>query len=92
VHENSLEPITGLGFKEVAEEQHITLFIATTSRVLMYNGRGNASSATVVDEVGTGLGCATMDSRAKDMIVARDEAIYVCGTEGRGACYAYEGT
>ncbi|KAJ8454953.1 hypothetical protein ONZ45_g19107 [Pleurotus djamor] len=25
------------------------------------------------------------------MVVARDEAIYICGTEGRGACYAYEG-
>jgi hypothetical protein len=25
------------------------------------------------------------------MIIARDEAIYVVGTDGRGACYAYEG-
>lgn len=44
-----------------------------------------------MDEVGCALGCATMDWHAKDMVVARDEAIYICGTEGRGACYAYEG-
>jgi hypothetical protein len=25
------------------------------------------------------------------MIVARDDAVYVYGAEGRGACYAYEG-
>lgn len=90
VHENPLEPITGLGFREVAEEQHITLFIVTTNRVLMHTGRGNSGS-TVVDEVGAGLGCATIDSYAKDIVIARDEAIYICGTDGRGACYAYEG-
>ena len=46
---------------------------------------------TVVDEVGCGLGCATMDWHAKDVVVARKEALYLCGIDGRGACYAYEG-
>jgi hypothetical protein len=32
-----------------------------------------------------------MDWKARDMVVAREEAIYICGTEGRGTCYAYEG-
>jgi len=45
----------------------------------------------VIDEIGAGLGCAMMDWTAKNIIVARDEAIYSCGVEGRGACYAYEG-
>lgn len=45
----------------------------------------------MVDEIGAGLGCARMDWKARDMVVARDEAIYLCGTDGRGACYAYEG-
>jgi hypothetical protein len=69
------------------------LFIVTTNRVLLYHasGRGSGAAATVVDEVGCGLGCATMDWKHKEAIVARDEAIYVCGTDGRGACYAYEG-
>jgi hypothetical protein len=29
----------------------------------------------MVDEIGTGLGWTTMDSKAKDVIVVRDEAI-----------------
>ncbi|KAL4243038.1 hypothetical protein ABKN59_010911 [Abortiporus biennis] len=33
-----------------------------------------------------------MDWRANNIIVARDDAVYICGTDGRGACYAYEGT
>lgn len=44
-----------------------------------------------MDEVGAGLGCAVMDWHARDIVVARDEAVYICGVEGRGACFAYEG-
>ncbi|KAL0946382.1 hypothetical protein HGRIS_012612 [Hohenbuehelia grisea] len=94
IHESPTEPITGLGFKEPTEDNpNVHLFIVTTARVLSYqaSGRGSGGAAVVVDEVGCGLGCATVDWRAKDMVVARDEAIYICGTEGRGACYAYEG-
>ena len=95
IHESPTEPITGLGFREASEDvPHIYLFIVTTNRTLTYmaSARGSgASSATVVDEVGCGLGCATMDWQGKEIIVARDEAIYLCGTDGRGACYAFEG-
>jgi vacuolar protein sorting-associated protein 11 len=94
IHESATEPITGLGFKEPSEDSSNTyLFIVTTNRVLSYqvSGRGSGGTPTVVDEIGSGLGCATMDWRARDMVVARDEAIYLCGTEGRGTCYAYEG-
>ena len=42
-----------------------------------------------MDEVG--LGCAVMDWHARDIVVARDEAVYMCGVGGRGACFAYEG-
>ena len=45
----------------------------------------------VIDEVGCGLGCACMERKGRDIIVAREEAIYLCGIEGRGSCYAYEG-
>ncbi|KAF8633473.1 hypothetical protein AX15_001433 [Amanita polypyramis BW_CC] len=88
------EPITGLGFKQPTDEIPNTyLFIATTSHVLSYqvSGKGSGAPAMVVDEIGCGLGCARMDWRARDMLVAREEAIYLCGTEGRGACFAYEG-
>ncbi|KAF9460675.1 hypothetical protein BDZ94DRAFT_1265603 [Collybia nuda] len=94
VHESPTEPITGLGFKEPADDNtNLALFVVTTNHVLSYQvtGKGSGGSAMVVDEIGCGLGCATMDWKARDIVVARDEAIYVCGTEGRGACYAYEG-
>ncbi|KDQ33122.1 hypothetical protein PLEOSDRAFT_1099105 [Pleurotus ostreatus PC15] len=94
VFESSTEPITGLGFKEPTEETNsLYLFIVTTNRVLSYqaSGRGSGGAPVVIDEVGSALGCATVDWRASDIVVARDEAIYICGTEGRGACLAYEG-
>lgn len=101
VHESPSEPITGLGFREPQSTPNtgdksdalLHLFIVTTNRVLSYvaSGKGSGNTPTVVDEVGCGLGSAAMDPRAKEMVVARDEAIYMCGPDGRGACYAYEG-
>ncbi|EIN07034.1 hypothetical protein PUNSTDRAFT_114539 [Punctularia strigosozonata HHB-11173 SS5] len=94
IHESPTEPITGLGFREPTEDNlNVHLLIVTTNRVLSYqaSGRGSGGAAAVVDEIGAGLGCSTMDWHAKDMVVARDEAIYLFGTEGRGQCYAYEG-
>lgn len=59
------------------------LFIVTTSRVLCYqvSGRGSGGSPSVVDEIGVGLGCAVMDRRKRNVVVAREEAIY--GVEQR---------
>ncbi|TCD67894.1 hypothetical protein EIP91_011828 [Steccherinum ochraceum] len=94
IHESPTEPITGLGFKEPDEENpNVYLFIVTTNHVLSYQitGKGSGNAPTVVDEVGSGLGCATMNWRESEVVVGRDEAVYICGTEGRGACYAYEG-
>ncbi|KAF9651477.1 hypothetical protein BDM02DRAFT_3154289 [Thelephora ganbajun] len=95
VRESPTEPVTGLGFKEPTEENpNIYLFIVTINNVLSYqaSGKGSGGTPAVVDQVGAGLGSATLNWRSKEMIVARDEAVYVVGTEGRGACYAYEGT
>ncbi len=94
IHESPTEPITGLGFREPTEDTpNVYLFIVTTNRTLCYqaSGKGSGGTPTVVDEIGAGLGCATMDWKAREIVVARDEAIYLCGTESRGACYAYEG-
>lgn len=99
------EPITGLGFHEPSADvdknasdgktKQPWLFVATTGRVLCLPASGKASgsggSTAVVDESGAALGCAVMDWRAKNMIIARDEAIYTCTTEGRGASVVYEG-
>jgi hypothetical protein len=98
VHE-SPEPITGLGFREPlrdappGEKEPLSLFVVTTNRVLcaQVGGKGSGGDCRTVDEIGGGLGCATMDWDRREMIVARDEAVYLYGPEGRGACYAYEG-
>ncbi|KAF9012567.1 vacuolar membrane protein [Cyathus striatus] len=90
-HADETAPSTNSNDDAIAK--NLYLFVVTTNRVLCYqaSGRGSGGIATEVDEVGCGLGCATMDWRGREMIVARDEAIYKCGTEGRGTCYAYEG-
>lgn len=95
MHESPTEPITGLGFKEPSEENpNLYLFVVTTNHVLSYqaSGRGSGGVATVVDEIGSALGCATMDWQGGYIVIAKDEAIYNIGIEGRGTCYAYEGT
>ena len=94
--ESSSEPITGLGFREATdtdESPHLYLFIVTTNRVLTYqaSGRGSGGSPTVVDEIGAGLGCAVVDWKAQNIVIARDKAIYVCNVDGRGPSVAYEG-
>ena len=100
IHESPTEPITGLGFREPSsssssnkEKDHHHLFIVTTSRILSYqvSGKGSGSAPSVVDELGAGLGCAVMDWYKRDIVVARDEAIYLCGVEGRGTAFAFEG-
>jgi hypothetical protein len=77
------------------ENPNLYLFIVTTSRVLSYQATGRVPSSSpnpaIVDEVGAGLGCAVMDWHKRDIVVAREEAVYVCGVEGRGSCFAYEG-
>nr|KIR44800.1 vacuolar membrane protein [Cryptococcus bacillisporus CA1280] len=100
VHE-SHEPVTGLGFREhpptdkstpskSASSHGFGLFIVTTNRVLSAPVSGKGETRTI-DDVGCALGCAAMDSQRKEMVVARDEAIYLYGPDGRGACLAYEG-
>ena len=94
MHESPAEPVTALGFREPTDETPATyLFIATTNRVLVYqaSGRGSGGAASEVHEAGAALGCAVMDWKAHDIVVARDEAIYICGAESRGSSYAYEG-
>ncbi|KAH8825000.1 hypothetical protein DL96DRAFT_1817608 [Flagelloscypha sp. PMI_526] len=76
---------------------HLYLFIVTISQVMTYQVTGVKSSssnnrAVTVDELGSALRCSEMDMwRNKDMVVAREEAIYKMGVDGRGTCVAYEG-
>ncbi|WWD18724.1 hypothetical protein CI109_103178 [Kwoniella shandongensis] len=96
IHESN-EPITGLGFREPSDKDTssgnggLSLFIVTTNRVLCASVSGRGGETRTIDEHGSGLGCAVMDWDRKEMILARDEAVYLYGPDGRGACYAYEG-
>ncbi|KAG1757831.1 hypothetical protein EDB19DRAFT_1891520 [Suillus lakei] len=98
IHESSPEPITGLGFREPptdaeAKDNNLHLFIVTTNSVYLYHvsGKGSGGSSVLLDDIGCGLGCAVMDWRAEKIVLARDEAVYAYGLQGREPPYAYEG-
>ena len=86
----SEEPITGVEFREGATT---TLYLATTGRILTFTilGRGQGQPAKNLDDMGCGVGCMTVDRDTGDIVVVRDDAIYVYGVNGRGPSYAYEG-
>lgn len=97
--ESPSEPVTALGFREkgsteMDETQHLYLFVTTTNRVLSFqvSGRGSGSGPRTVDDVGANLNCAVVDWHYRDLIVARDEAIYMYSAEGRGPSLAFEGS
>ncbi|KAK4540512.1 hypothetical protein LTR36_009150 [Oleoguttula mirabilis] len=85
----SEEPITGLEFREA---KTTALYIATTShiRALVISGGGQGTPARTLDERGCAVGCMTLEPSSSDVIVGRDDAIYVYGPRGKAASYAYE--
>lgn len=90
--ESEADP-TMMAPQSAKEALNLYLFIVTTNRVLTYQatGRGSGGAPAVVDELGAGLGCAVMDWHKRGIVIARDEAVYVCGVGGRGTSIAYEG-
>lgn len=70
-------------------------------------GKGAGSPPITLDDIGAPLDCSTMISplsispshiagdqdthTRSQLLIARPEALYVVGPNGRGACYAYEG-
>jgi vacuolar protein sorting-associated protein 11 len=90
VHESE-EPITGLVFR--ADVGLTTLFVATTARILklVISGRGQGQPARTLEDAGCGVGCMTVDDDTGDIVVARDDAIYYYGVDGRGPCVGCEG-
>ncbi|OJJ44927.1 hypothetical protein ASPZODRAFT_134352 [Penicilliopsis zonata CBS 506.65] len=85
----SEEPITGL---ETQTGAVTTLFISTTSRILtlVIAGRGQGQPARVLEDTGCALGCMTLDPETGDVLIAREDAIYIFGTRGRGPSYAFD--
>ena len=85
----SEEPITGVEFREGPST---LLYLATTGRILTLTitGRGQGQPAKTLEDIGCGVGCMTVDRANGDIIVARDDAIYAYGINGRKPSYAYE--
>ncbi|KAI7865362.1 hypothetical protein BDF14DRAFT_1826351 [Spinellus fusiger] len=81
------EPITGLGFRE--QTKSTLLFMVTTNSIMSYNTTAKVPILTTLDEQGCGLGCAVM-SDSQEMVVGRDEAVYLYDPTGRGPCFAYD--
>lgn len=86
----SEEPITALGFTEDAKQT--LLYIVTTNRVLTYitAGKGHASPPRLLDALGAALGCVAFRDDG-EMVVGRDDAVYLYGGESKSVVYAYEG-
>lgn len=99
------DTVTGLVVCE-GRSGTVPLLIATVSRVLRCTlaGSGGSSAPTPIDTIGCALHCAVRfrvceqelseqagTSLATKMVLARDEALYVIGTDGREASVALEG-
>lgn len=88
----SEEPVTGVEFRDVAKLT--TLYVSTTNRILrlVISGKGQGQPARVVEDQGCGAGCMSVNKQNGDIVVGRDNMIYYYGVEGRGNCWAFEGT
>mmetsp|Transcript_31850 Transcript_31850/g.83140 ORF Transcript_31850/g.83140 Transcript_31850/m.83140 type:complete len:1035 (-) Transcript_31850:100-3204(-) len=80
-------PITGLGFVR-RPAGPLSLFVVTSERVSCIT-LGSALREEVLDEVGCDPGCAVVTDKG-ELVIARDEAIYMYMAEGRGPCFAFE--
>ena len=87
VHPNDL--ITGLVFGHKAD----VLFISTTSSLFISNLTFKANQTpTPLDDIGCPMRCLQASPiPSASLVLARDEALYLYGIEGRRATYALEG-
>jgi hypothetical protein len=79
--------------KTTHDKDVTTLFFTTPNKVICaasVTGRG--TEPRILDEqAGAGLGCVAMTSDKRDLVVGREDGIYLFGLEGKGSCIAYEG-
>lgn len=77
----------GLGFHELGGLTHV--FVVTLNDITKIDTSAKDVKKTVLDDVGCDFGCAVMctnENGIPEMIVARKEAIYYYGLDGRGPC------
>lgn len=88
------EPITGLEF--LVSSTSATLYIFSTSKLLTLtttnaSGRSVLQVPRVLESVGAALGCVAKDKQNNEIVILRQDAIYLYGVHGRGPCFAMEG-
>ncbi|KAJ1940950.1 Vacuolar protein sorting-associated protein 11, partial [Linderina macrospora] len=86
------EPITNLHFSTDDTGTNVTLFATTTAQTLVFDtasSSGARAEPNVLEERGCGIGCSMVNSQ-RELVVARDEAIYFYTAEGRGPCFAFD--
>ena len=86
----SEEPITGVEFRD---GNTTALYIATTTKILnlIVSGKGQGQPARTIDDQGCAFGCMAIDKQSRDIVVARDDAIYYYGLHGRGSRFNCDG-
>lgn len=86
----SEDSITGLDVRQGATK---VLYIATTGKIssLVISGKGQGQPVRTVDNRGCSVDCMTYDSTTGDLIVAREDAVYYYGVNGRGPSFALDG-
>lgn len=85
----SEEPITGVEFREGSKLT--TLYVSTTSRILtlVISGKGQGQQPRTLENSGCAVGCMKLDRRTGNIVVAREDAIYNYGLNGRGRTVAF---
>lgn len=86
----SEEPVTNVQI--LIQENVTTLFVSTTSRILKLglSKKGHGLPPKTVEDVGCDVGCMALDEKKREIVVAREDAIYTYRLDGRGPPKAYE--
>lgn len=102
VQPSSDEPVTALAFSSIKTPPTLHLFIANLSRVTRYTvlGKGAGSPPVTLDHIGAPLDCSAVlpasgdgdEASESKLLIARPEALYIIGSNGRELCYAHEGS
>lgn len=88
--------ITGLAFANaaqiVAEPGRVLLYVVTESNTIGYHLIPNVKeTCEFTDDLGAAAQCSVLNDR-QEMVLAREEAVYLYRGEGRGPCYVLAGS
>lgn len=85
----SASPITGLGFR--VDGQSLQLFAVTADSVSLFSFEDQTPRRQTLDHIGCDTNGVAMSDR-QDLIIGRSEAVYFYEVDGRGPCWAFEGS